>query len=422
MSAAAAGNGEVALGWDDAADSSISGYEFDFQAEVAKLTASDAAGGDHFGYVVAVDGDTMVVGAPRDESSRGAAYVFVRAAGVWGEAAKLTASDGAQNDWFGWSVAIDGGTVVVGALGDDDGGSASGSVYVFSEPVSGWATVSSSVKLTASDPTQGDWFGKSVAIDGATVVVGAENDDDGGTDSGSVYVFGEPAGGWVSATSSVKLTASDAAAGDVFGRSVAIDGGTVVVGADLDDDGGADSGSAYVFSKPAGGWVSAAGSVKLTASDPAVGDWFGYAVAVDGGTVVVSAHHDDDDGIGSGSVHVFSEPASGWASASSDMKLIASDAAVYDEFGSSVAIDNGTVVAGALGNDDDGSDSGSAHVFHVAAWAAVPDSAPGGANATSHTITQLSSVSYEFRVRAANSVGVSDPSAAVTFTPTAPAA
>ena len=480
LSAAAAGNGEVALGWDDAADSSISGYEFDFQAEVAKLTASDAAGGDHFGYVVAVDGDTMVVGAPRDESSRGAAYVFVRAAGVWGEAAKLTASDGAQNDWFGWSVAIDGGTVVVGASGDDDGASNAGSVYVFSEPVSGWATVSSSVKLTASDPTQGDWFGKSVAIDGATVVVGAENDDDGGTDSGSVYVFGEPAGGWVSATSSVKLTASDAAAGDVFGRSVAIDdgtvvvgaggdddggansgsayvfgepaggwvsatssvkltasdaaagdvfgrsvaidGGTVVVGADLDDDGGADSGSAYVFSKPAGGWVSAAGGVKLTASDPASNDWFGYAVAVDGATVVVSAHHDDDDGISSGSVHVFSEPASGWASASSDMKLIASDAAVYDEFGSSVAIDNGTVVAGALGNDDDGSDSGSAHVFHVAAWAAVPDSAPGGANATSHTITQLSSVSYEFRVRAANSVGVSDPSAAVTFTPTAPAA
>ena len=480
--AAPANNGEVALGWDAAADSSIAGYEFDFEAEIANLAASDAADDDHFGRSVAVDGDTMVVGAPTllSNAREGAAFVYVKDAGVWSQVAKLTASDGHSGDLFGWSVAIDGATVVVGAYGDDDGGSGSGSVYVFSEPASGWASVAgsvkltaadpaavdafgysvavdgatvvvgaygdddggsasgsayvfsepaggwvsaaSSVKLTAADPAADDAFGWSVAVDGATVVVGAYLDDDGGTDSGSVYVFSEPAGGWVSATSSVKLTAADSAADDLFGRSVAVDGGTVVVGADGDDDGGTDSGSAYVFSEPAGGWVSATSDVKLTASDAAADDLFGYSVAVDGAMVVVGADRDDDGGTDSGSVYVFSEPAGGWASATSDAKLTASDPAASDRFGYSVAVDDGTVVIGAYGDDDGGSNSGSAYVFHASLWTAVPDSAPGGANATSHTITQLSSVSYEFRVRAANSVGVSDPSAAVTFTPTAPAA
>ena len=474
LSAAAGGNGEVALSWDAGSDSSISGYEFDFQAEIAKLTASDAAGGDQFGHVVAVDGDTMVVGAPREDSLRGAAYVFVRDAGVWGEAAKLTASDGAQDDWFGWSVAIDGDTVVVGAFEDDDGASNAGSAYVFSKPAGGWATAASSVKLTASDPAAGDWFGKSVAIDGDTVVVGAENDDDGGTGSGSAYVFSEPAGGWVSATSNVKLTASDPAGSDVFGRSVAINGGTVVVGAggdddgaansgsvyvfsepaggwataassvkltasdpaaddwfgrsvaihgativvgaDLDDDGGANSGSAYVFSEPADGWATAASSVKLTASDPASADRFGWSVAIDGSTVVVGAYGDDDGGSSSGSAYMFSEPAGGWASATSSAKLTASDPAADDSFGSSVAIHGTTVLVGAHFDDDDGANSGSAYVFHAAAWTAIPDSAPGETNATTHTITHLPSASYEFRVRAANSIGVSAPTAAVTAT------
>ena len=476
LSAAAAGNGEVALSWDDPSDSTITGYEFDFQAELAKLSASGVAGGDRLGHSVAVDGDTMVVGAPALSSNarEGAAYVYVREAGVWTQAAKLTASDGhsgdlfgwsvavdgatvvvgayldddggtdsgsayvfsepaggwvsassdvkltasdpAGGDGFGWSVAVDGATVVVGAQWDEDGGSYSGSAYVFSEPASGWVSASSDVKLTASDPAVGDVFGGSVAVDGATIVVGAHGDDDGGSNSGSVYVFSEPAGGWVSASSSVKLTASDPAAHDQFGDSVAIDGDTIVVGAYLDDDGGSGSGSVYVFSEPAGGWVSASSDVKLTASDPAANDWFGWSVAIDGATVVVGAYGDDDGGSASGSAYVFSEPASGWVSATSDVKLTASDPASGNSFGFSVAVDDATVVAGAYLDDDSGTASGSAYVFHAAAWTAIPDSAPGEANATSHTVTHLSSTSYEFRVRANNSVGVSAPTAVVTET------
>ena len=416
LSATPANNGEVTLTWDDPSDNRITGYEYDFQAQIAKLTASDVTGNDRFGVSVAVDGDTMVVGAPTvfHNNREGAAYVYVRDAGVWNQAAKLTASDGQSDDLFGRSVAVDGDTVVVGAYRDDDGGSRSGSVYVFSEPSGGWVSATGDVKLTASDPAAKDYFGVSVAIDGGTVVVGASGDDDGGSSSGSVYVFSEPASGWVSASSDVKLTASDPAASDWFGGSVAVDGGTVVVGAWGDDDGGSNSGSVYVFSEPASGWVSASSDVKLTASDPAGGDGFG-SVAIDGGTVVVGASGDDDGGTDSGSVYVFSEPASGWVSASSDVKLTASDPAGGDGFGS-VAIDGGTVVVGASGDDDGGTDSGSAYLFHASFWTAVPDSAPGEVNATSYTITHLSDASYEFRVRANNSVGASDPSAAVTAT------
>ena len=159
--------------------------------------------GDKFGYAVAVDGDIAVIGAYQDDGNgadSGAAYVFTRVEGVWTQAAKLTASDGAAYDNFGISVAVDGDTVVVGAPGDDGAGADSGSVYVFVKPTGGWATSTETAKLTASDGAALDYFGYSVAVDGDTVLVGAYQDDDGddSEDSGSAYVFTKPnsSGGW----------------------------------------------------------------------------------------------------------------------------------------------------------------------------------------------------------------------------------
>ena len=155
--------------------------------ELKKLLASDGSGFDHFGNSVAVDGDTVVVGARFGDgvsTDTGSAYVFRWNGTDWAEH-KLTASDGAGSDWFGASVAVDGDTVVVGAYLDDDDGSSSGSAYVFRWNGTGWAEH----KLTASDGAQNDWFGASVAVDGDTVVVGAWGDDDDGSSSGSAYVF-----------------------------------------------------------------------------------------------------------------------------------------------------------------------------------------------------------------------------------------
>ena len=229
----------------------------------------------------------------------------------WTQVAKLTADDGAASDGFGISVSIDGDTVVVGAHADDDKGSQSGSAYVFtrdaaSDLASGWTHVA---KLTADDGAAYDEFGYSVSIDGDTVVIGANKDRDKGINSGSAYVFtrataSDLASGW---TQVAKLTADDGAADDYFGSSVSIDGDTVVIGAKCDDDKGDKSGSAYVFTRAtasdlASGWTQVA---KLTDVDGAASDIFGYSVSIGGGTVVIGAYEDDDKGSNSGSAHVF---------------------------------------------------------------------------------------------------------------------
>ena len=228
--------------------------------QMAKLTASDGAASDYFGTSVAISGDTVVVGA-RDATvsghfQQGSAYVFVEPAGGWSTTssytAKLTASDGAAGDSFGISVAISGDTVVVGAFwAQIDGNTNQGAAYVFVKPAGGWATTSTyAAKLTASDGTLNDNFGWSVAISGDTVVVGSSNALIGGhTNQGAAYVFVKPAGVW--ATTSIyaaKLTASDGAAKDFFGFSVAINSDTVVVGAfKAVISGNIAQGASYVF-------------------------------------------------------------------------------------------------------------------------------------------------------------------------------
>ena len=171
-----------------------------------KLVAIDSATGDYFGSSVSIDGDTMVIGAYADDDNgytSGSAYVFTRTNGIWTQRAKLTASDAVANDYFGLSVSINGDTMVIGAMRDDDKATDSGSAYVFTRDTpnnlaSGWTQVA---KLTADDGAVSDWFGRSVSIDGDTVVIGAYSHDDNGSDSGSAYVFrrdtaGDLASGW----------------------------------------------------------------------------------------------------------------------------------------------------------------------------------------------------------------------------------
>ena len=309
----------------------------------------------------------MVIGAHQDDdkgTSSGSAYVFTRdTAGDlgsgWTQVAKLTADDGTGYDRFGYSVSIDGDTVVVGAQTDDDEGDNSGSAFVFTRDTagdlaSGWTQVA---KLTAGDGAASDYFGYSVSIDGDTMVVGAYFDDDKATNSGSAYVYtrdtaGDLASGW---TQVAKLTADDGADSDKFGYSVSIDGDTMVIGAYQDDDKGLNSGSAYVFTRDTAGnltssWTQVA---KLTADDGAADDQFGYSVSIDGDTVVIGANHDDDKATNSGSAYVFTRDTPGdltsnWTQVA---KLTAGDGAADDVFGISVSIDGDTMVIGALGDD-----------------------------------------------------------------------
>jgi hypothetical protein len=225
------------------------------------------------------------------------------------QTAKLTPSDGSF--FFGTSVAISGNTVVVGAVtyaGDLDffafGGPSPAAAYVFTEPNEGWANMTQTAKLTASDGAAYYEFGDSVAISGSTIVVGSPFSTVAGGAEGNVqgagaaYVFMEPGTGWENMTQSAKLTASDGAANDYFGDSVAIDANTIVVGAggasiggptECDGESSDKPGTAYVFTEPVSGWENMTQTEKVIASDGLANDYFGDSVAISGKTVVVGA-------------------------------------------------------------------------------------------------------------------------------------
>jgi hypothetical protein len=274
--------------------------------EQQKLIASDGAAGDYFGCSVAIDGDYAIVGAVSDNDHgdyTGSAYIFKRdSAGTWTEQAKLTAQNGAAGDSFGTSVAIDGDYTLVGAYADD---SFTGSAYIFEKPGSEWTTMTETAKLTASDGAGTDWFGTSVAIDGEYAIVGAYGDDvDGKYGQGSAYIF-KRGTLW---TEQQKLTASDGAASDWFGRSVAIAGEYAIVGAYGDDVGtnptNFDQGSAYLFFWNGTGWEQKA---ELNAQDGASDDYVGNSVAIDGDYEAIVGAHGDDVGTNpnQGSAYVY---------------------------------------------------------------------------------------------------------------------
>jgi hypothetical protein len=212
-----------------------------------KLIASDAAEGDFFGFSVAIDGDYAIIGAYlkgiASDTSEGAAYVFERSGDTWTETDKLTTGDAADGDHFGFSVSIGGNYAIISAFSDDLAGKSKGSAYAFKSNGDAWTEVG---KLTASDAADFDFFGKSVAISGDYAIIGAADSDLTGTSEGSAYVFRRSGDTWVEIA---KLTANDAAELDFFGESVAISGDYAIIGAFWDDLTGTDEGSAYIFVK-----------------------------------------------------------------------------------------------------------------------------------------------------------------------------
>jgi hypothetical protein len=321
--------------------------------QMAKLIAADATAEDRMGESVAFSGDTVVVGATEVivEGGAGSAYVYVRGiGGVWPQQVKLTASDGAEDDWFGNSVSIHGDTAIVGAhLHDLDEVPDAGSAYVFTRTGANWKE---EAKLVAPDPGAVDMFGYSVAILGDTAIVGAPRHSLGGTaDHGATYVFTRTEGVW---TLQQKLFAPDPGTGDQFGYSVSIFGDTLIIGAFRDNHaGGTVAGSAYVFTRTGSVWTLQA---KLVASDGTNLDQFGFSVAIHEDTAVVGAPFVNFPGItDAGAAYVFVRSDGVWTE---QQKLIASNAAAGDFFGASVAASGETAVVGAWGTI-----SGSAYIF-----------------------------------------------------------
>jgi hypothetical protein len=325
-----------------------------------KLTASDAAAADEYGHSVSISGDTIVVGAMKDDNARGtdagAAYVYVRTGGGWIEQQKLVASDGQAGDAAGTAISISGDTTVVGAIQAQAGGP--GAAYVFLRIGGVWIEQQ---RLGASDGNSSDQFGRSVSLSDDTAVVGAPLDTNaGGVGAGAAYVFMRSGGTW---TEQQKLVASDAAPYDAAGIAVAVFEDSIVVGAFLDNHpGGTDAGSAYVFRRTAATWTE---WQKLVASDAASDDNFGASVSNSSDTVVIGAPGDQNaGGLDAGSAYLYSRSGGTWTER---QQLLASDAQGVDHFGHSVALSEETVLVAAREDEHSGMpNAGSAYVFACA--------------------------------------------------------
>ena len=293
---------------DEAAASAGAAYVFVHDGsnwvEQAKLVANDAAGSAQFGNAVAISGDTLVVGAHfngANGSSSGAAYVFVRSGTTWSQQTRLDPSDPGSNEQFGSAVAIDGDTVAVGALGDGTVFAGTGAVYVFERSGGTWTQ---QAKLVSNNPQPGNALGHSVSLSGDTIVTGSPFDEDTGLlDSGAVYVFSRTGTAW---SQEGELRAGDATANDHLGWSVSVSGDTLIAGAP--DKSGL--GAAYVFTRVAGVWNQEA---KLSADDGVAGDAFGVSVSLDGNDAAVGADFGSLFVANGGTAYLFQRAGAAWS-------------------------------------------------------------------------------------------------------------
>ena len=327
--------------------------------EEQKLLSADGNTGDLLGISVSVSGDTAVVGAMAADASggaaAGAAYVFVRSGAVWTQEQKLAAMDGAPFDAFGVSVAVSGESAMVGAWTDDTpSGPDAGSAYVFVRSGTTWTQQQ---KLLPADGASEDAFGWAVALSGDTALAGASRDDNpDAVDSGSAHVFVRSGTVW---TQQQKLLRSETGL-DAFASAVSASGDTLLVGVSGDDTpAGVDAGAAYVFVRSGTTWSL---QQKLIPPDGSAGDFFGISVSLSGDTAVVGARLDDTPaGPDAGSVYVYVRSGTTW---NLQQKVLASDGAAFDSFGTSVSVSGDTLVAGApVADTAGGVDAGAAYVF-----------------------------------------------------------
>ena len=336
--------------------------------QLAELTASDAMASDAFGAPVATNSDTIVVGAIGFNTNQGAAYVFVKPADGWSTTstftAKLTASTGRRNNYFGTAVAVDGDTIVVGALG---AGNYRGAAYVFLKPSTGWVSTSQfAAKLTASDRQPGDLFGSSVAVSGNTIIAGARFSNVG---SGSAYIFVKPSRGWATtSTFKAKLNSPEGSESRHFGYQVRVIGTTILATADLSNVGSnSHQGAAYIYERPATGWTTTSTpNAKLTAWDGSAEDDFGYSASLSFDSLVIGNFAGYS---GQGAAYVFQKPATGWATTSLyDAKFTSPIGASGDLFGAYVAISGNGVLVGAPSNVNGGQGSAYLYVKPKTGW------------------------------------------------------
>ncbi len=324
--------------------------------EQQRVVADEVVEFDQFGQSVDISGDHFIVGANGADitgSASGAAYLFRRMGPTWVEEVQLLPSTGETAAQFGWSVTIEGEYAFVGAFAQDDLGRDSGTVYVFHDTGGVWLE---SQVLNGNDEAAYDLFGWSMDSSGDLLLVGSMRHDGSASDAGAAYLFANSGATW---TQEAKLVASDAEGSDFFGYSVSLDGQFAVIGAQGEDEAGSEAGAAYVFASSNGSWIE---EQKLLASDTASFDSFGGDVALSGDFAIIGARGDDDDGASSGSSYVFHRDGGTWFEHD---KLLASDAAAGAQFGNSVAINGYHLLANARADAEAGSYAGAVYSLRI---------------------------------------------------------
>ncbi|MCC6679214.1 MAG: hypothetical protein IT436_18970 [Phycisphaerales bacterium] len=323
----------------------------------AKLVSPDPQPYEWFGRSVAVYGDTAAVGATKhdlaEDAEAGCVYVFVRSGGVWAHRATLIGGD-EDCAYLGISVAMSGGTIVAGAQMSDPGNE--GAAYIFEGADDAW-TLRAKLQDTSGEELL--WFGGAVATDGDTVVIGSTRREIGGIATGAAYIYGRVAGGWALRQT---VWAPDGASMDEFGCGVAVSGDTVIVGARYDDnERGTDAGSVYVFRGAGGTW----GLEAKLLDDESSNAHFGTSVAVEGDIAIVGSPWKSKGGtLKTGALRVFTRTGAAWPIGP---RVYATDAATTDEFGCSAAMSGGVAVVGAWYDSHPpySGDAGSAYVFDM---------------------------------------------------------
>jgi hypothetical protein len=344
-----------------------------------RLTAPDGVANDNLGYQVAISGNTAMIGAPGKANGQGYVYVFTRTGTTWALATEFTSSDGAPNDCFGCAIALRGGTALIGANGKLGG---TGGAYVFTASGTTWQQGQAFVGTNV-----GEAFGYSVALStGAqTAVIGAFEFSNA---TGHAYVFTSNGSTW---SQQAVIAASDGKPGDSFGYSVAVDGSTALLGAyAATGSNGSLQGEVYVFASAAGAWSQ---QTKLLASDGAANDYFGYSVALSGTTALVGAY---EKGGTVGAAYLFANAGGTW---SQQQELPAPGAG--QSFGWSVALSSTAAVIGAFSASND---SGAAYVFASAAAVAAPALGPAGSGVLLLLLLATAFGSLTRRTRYATSV------------------
>ncbi len=322
-------------------------------ALIKKLTASDGAAFNNFGTSVFIHKNEVAVSAPGNDDFTGAVYIFKKDQGGmdnWGETKKVIAHDGVEGDYFGNSIAMTDQYLLIGAYGNDQNGNKSGAAYLFKKGEIEWNELK---KLSAKSNSANDQFGVSVALDNDRAVIGADNDNG----VGSITIFAKAKGGMDNWGEQVQILASDRQRKARFGRSVAINGHYMAVGAPRTDG---SSGTVYLFKESLGGTNNWGELKKMKAIDGDMNDQFGRHISLSENCLIVGS---EGHFMKAGAVYMYKKEKGGMDNWGNTGKLMATDAEPGDLFGSSVAIFGQDVFVGAYKDDDMGSASGGIYLF-----------------------------------------------------------